>query len=65
LPIVKRQLGLAGLDVRAPTTNAIRTPSRGLASSNRDFKGAEEILSNRERRLDWLDGPTRDARRTL
>jgi hypothetical protein len=56
MPIVKRQLGLAGLDVRAPTTDAIRTLIERLAVVEQDFKGSEEILSNRERRLDWLDG---------
>src|SRR2546427_490125 len=56
MPIVKRQLGLAGLDVRAPTTDAIRTLIERLAVVEQDFKGAEEILSNRERRLDWLVG---------
>src|SRR2546422_5586381 len=55
MPIVKRQLGLAGLDVRAPTTDAIRTLIERLAVVEQDFKGPEEILSNRERRLDWLD----------
>src|SRR2546428_818158 len=56
MPIVKRQLGLAGLDVRAPTTDAIRTLIERLAVVEQDFKGPEEILSNRERRLDWLVG---------
>ena len=56
MPIVKRQLGLAGLDVRAPTTDAIRTLIERLAVVEQDFKGPEEVLSNRERRLEWLDG---------
>ena len=53
---MKRQLGLAGLDVRAPTTEAIRILIEKLAVVEGDFKGAEEILTNRERRLGWLDG---------
>ena len=56
MPIVKRQLGLSGLDVRAPTTEAIRILIEKLAVVEGDFKGAEEILTNRERRLGWLDG---------
>src|SRR5206468_2000726 len=56
MPIVKRQLGLAGLDVRAPTTDAIRTLIERLAVVEQDFKSPEETLSNRERRLDWLVG---------
>ncbi len=56
MPIVKRQLGLAGLDVRTPTSEAIRNLVERLAVVEGDFKGAEEIQSNRERRLGWLDG---------
>lgn len=56
MPIVKRQLGLAGLDVRAPTTDAIRSLIERLAVVERDFKGPEEIEANRERRLGWLEG---------
>src|SRR6266571_1369978 len=57
MPIVKRQLGLAGLDVRAPTAEAIRTLINRLATVEQDFKGPEEIEANRDRRLGWLDGP--------
>ena len=56
MPIVKRQLGLAGLDVRAPTDVAIRSLIERLAAVERDFKGPEEIQENRERRLAWLGG---------
>jgi len=56
MPIVKRQLGLAGLDVRAPTADAIRNLIERLAVVERDFKGPEEVEANRERRLGWLDG---------
>ena len=56
MPIVKRQLGLAGLDVRAPTSDAIRDLIERLAVVERDFKGADEVASNRERRLAWLEG---------
>jgi small GTP-binding protein len=56
MPIVKRQLGLAGLDVRAPTEDAIRLLIDRLADVERDFKSPEEILDNRERRLGWLGG---------
>ncbi|HYY48946.1 MAG TPA: GTP-binding protein, partial [Thermoplasmata archaeon] len=54
MPIVKRQLGLAGLDVRAPTEDAIRLLVDRLADVERDFKSPEEIRENRERRLSWL-----------
>jgi len=56
MPIVKRQLSLAGLDVRVPTPEAIRDLVERLAVVERDFKGPEEIASNRERRLGWLGG---------
>lgn len=58
MPIVKRQLGLAGLEVRAPTEAAIRALVERLAVVERDFKGPEEIQSNRERRIGWLEGIT-------
>ena len=57
MPIVKRQLGLAGLDVRAPTVEAIRALINRLATVEQDFKAPEEIEANRDRRLGWLDGP--------
>src|SRR2546425_685535 len=56
MPIVKRQLGLAGLDVRSPTSDAIHDLIERLAVVERDFKGADETASNRERRLAWLEG---------
>src|SRR6059058_3093219 len=56
MPIVKRQLSLAGLDVRAPTDGAIRNLIERLAAVERDFKGPDEIRENRERRLGWLSG---------
>lgn len=54
MPIVKRQLGLANLDVRAPTEGAIRDLVERLSAVERDFKAPEEIRENRERRLAWL-----------
>jgi len=56
MPIVKRQLGLASLDVRAPTDVAIRSLIERLAAVERDSKGPDEIQENRERRLAWLGG---------
>ena len=56
MPIVKRQLGLAGLDVRVPTEEAIRDLVERLAVVERDFKASEEISENRDRRLAWLGG---------
>src|SRR2546430_14462745 len=53
MPIVKRQLGLAGLDVRAPTTDAIRTLIERLAVIEKAFKGPEEAIAYRRRRLEW------------
>ncbi len=57
MPIVKRQLGLAGVDVRAPTAETIRAFINRLATVEQDFKAPEEIEANRDRRLGWLDGP--------
>jgi len=56
MPIVKRQLGLAGLDVRVSTEEAIRDLVERLAVVERDFKASEEISENRDRRLAWLGG---------
>jgi small GTP-binding protein len=56
MPIVKRQLGLAGLDVRAPTDGAIRDLIERLAIVERDFHAPEEIEESRERRMGWLGG---------
>src|SRR5256886_8389867 len=56
MPIVKRQLGLAGLDVRAPSDEAIRDLIERLAVVEQDFKGPDEIRENRERRLAWFCG---------
>lgn len=56
MPIVKRQLGLAGLDVRVPTEEAIKDLVERLAVVERDFKAYEEISENRDRRLAWLSG---------
>lgn len=56
MPIVKRQLGLANLDVRAPTEEAIRNLVERLAVVERDFKEQDEAEGNRARRLAWLAG---------
>jgi hypothetical protein len=56
MPIVKRQLVLAGLDVRAPSEKAILDLVERLAVVERDFMVPEEIRENRERRLAWLGG---------
>jgi hypothetical protein len=56
MPIVKRQLGLAGVDGRTPTHQAIRELVERLAVVEWDFKGPEEIRENRDRRLAWLGG---------
>lgn len=56
MPIVKRQLGLAGVDVRAPTEDAIRNLIERLASVEKDFKEADEVDKNQNRRLAWLAG---------
>ena len=56
MPIVKRQLGLAGLDVRVPSTEAIRDLIERLAVVEGDFKGPDEVRENRARRIGWLDG---------
>jgi hypothetical protein len=56
MPIVKRQLVLAGLDVRAPAERAILDLVERLAVVEQDFKGADEIRDNRDRRLAWLNG---------
>lgn len=57
MPIVKRQLSMVGLDVRAPTEGAIRDLVERLAVVERDFKGADEIQENRDRRLGWITAP--------
>ena len=56
MPIMKRQMGLAGVDVRAPTDGAIRDLIDRLSVVEGDFKGPDEIRENRDRRLAWLAG---------
>src|SRR5881409_1477928 len=56
MPVVKRQFERAGVDVRAPSQESLRKAIEYLAAVENDFKNAEEVLSNRERRLEWLDG---------
>jgi small GTP-binding protein len=57
MPIVKRESDLAGLDVRAPTEEAIRALIHRLATAEQGSKTPAEIEVNRDRRLGWLDGP--------
>ena len=56
MPVVKKQFERAGVDVKAPTVDALRQAVEYLAEVERDFKGAEEIAANRERRLGWVAG---------
>ena len=56
MPIVKRQFERAGVDVRAPTEQALRSAIDLLAEVERDFKSTAEIGGNRQRRIAWLEG---------
>ena len=56
MPVVKRQFERAGVDVRAPSPVALRKAIEFLAGVEKDFKNENEIATNRERRLAWLEG---------
>ena len=54
MPIAKRQLERAGVDIRAPTEDTLRAFVDRLSAVERDFLNPEETEANRERRLGWL-----------
>ncbi len=56
MPIVKQQFERAGVDVRAPTEEALRRAVDRLAVVERDFMSPNDINENRERRLRWIEG---------
>ena len=56
MPIAKRQLEGAGVDMRAPTEDTLRVFVDRLGSVERDFLNPEDIDANRKRRIAWLDG---------
>jgi len=56
MPIVKKQFERAGVDVRTPTTEALRSAIDLLGTVEEDFMSPEETAANRARRIAWLDG---------
>ncbi|MGQ0798075.1 MAG: Rab family GTPase [Methanobacteriota archaeon] len=56
MPIAKRQLERAGVDIRAPTEETLRAFVDRLSAVESDFLSPEDIESNRARRLGWLEG---------
>lgn len=54
MPMVKRQFEVAGVDVRAPSEDALQAVIDRLADVERDFKTTSEIETNRQRRARWL-----------
>lgn len=56
MPIVKRQFERAGVDVKAPTKEALQIVIEHLADVERDFMTHAEVEANRARRLAWLEG---------
>lgn len=56
MPIAKRQLELAEVDIRVPSEGALAKFIERLSTVERDFLNPEDIEANRERRLAWLSG---------
>ncbi len=56
MPVVKKQFERAGVDVKAPSAEALRQVVEHLSEVERDFKTAEEIAANKARRLGWVAG---------
>jgi len=58
MPIIKTQATKAGLDVRAPSRDAIKRFIANLQDIERGFRPADRVAQNANRRLGWL----RDAK---
>ena len=54
MPIIKTQATKSGLDVRAPSKEAIRRLIDHLSEVERGFRPADKVAQNATRRLGWL-----------
>lgn len=54
MPVIKKQATRAGLDVRAPTKEAIRRFVENLTEIERGFRAPDKAAASQARRLAWL-----------
>lgn len=54
MPIVRQQLGRAGVDMRAPTTEGLRLAVDYLAEVESSFRDARDVEAAKVRRLAWI-----------
>lgn len=54
MPIVRQQIVRAGLDVRAPTVDALRLAVDYLAEAESSFRNASDVESSKLKRLSWI-----------
>lgn len=56
MPLVKHQFERAKVDMKRPSKEALTRAIDGLATVEQAFLGADLVVQNRQRRLDWLAG---------
>ncbi len=54
MPVIKKQATRAGLDVRAPTKEAVRRFVENLTEIERGFRAPDKAAASQARRLAWL-----------
>ena len=54
MPIVRQQLGRAGVDVKAPTVEGLRLAVECLAEAEASFRNAEDVEASKLKRLGWV-----------
>ena len=54
MPIVRQQLGRAGVDVKAPTVEGLRLAVEYLAETEASFRNAEDVEASKLKRLGWV-----------
>ena len=54
MPVIKTQASRAGLDVRAPTREALRRFVDHLTEIERGFRPAARVAENHDRRIGWI-----------
>jgi len=54
MSMVTQELIRAGVDVRKPTTEGLVKAVEYLAEAESAFKNPQEVIRNRERRMEWV-----------
>lgn len=54
MPLVRQQLTRAGLDIKAPTPDGLALAVEYLAEVEAGFRNADEVESNKLRRMSWI-----------